>query len=266
MAQKNRQHRIGVVNFLNAYPLWAALEGKPGIVLVPSTPALLLEKMLKNELSAALLSSVAWLKFSNRFQLHPSLCIAAVSAVESIRLFVPSAKAINFAEQARSLTTIFTDAASRSSVAQLRVMLHAVGATPQLVEIAEPEKKIQQLKQGEAVLAIGDTALRHRSQPSYDLQQEYYALFQYGFVYAFWFCLPETVGTLFPLLGAAYTAWLTDQENYLKQAQHRFGFSREFTEQYLKNIIQYQYGKKEQQDFAFFKEKLEALESPLSLP
>jgi chorismate dehydratase len=172
--------RIGVVDFLNAWPLWAALEDRADITLDRDVPSALVKKLHAGEVDAALISSVEYFKLPDGYTYHPNLCIGAEQEVCSIRLFVPE-KAAGFSATLSNTSVIYTDIASRSSVAQLRVMLRELKADIPLVEIDGAEEKIPQLKAGEALLSIGDTALRHRECPSFDLQAEYFALFS-GFI------------------------------------------------------------------------------------
>jgi chorismate dehydratase len=250
--------RLGVVNFLNAYPLWAALEHEAGIQLVPDLPSRLAGELRAGNLDAALISSVEYLRHPAGFVYHPQLCIAALRESYSIRLFVPDARK-DFVSCARKLHRIFTDVASRSSVAQLQVILHELGLSPQLEEVTDARERIAKLNDGEALLAIGDTALAHRALPSYDMQQEYFKLFGRGFVYALWVCHSSKAAELQPLLAQAYQRYRGDRKDYWKKAAARFGFGEEFVREYLTEVIQHELASEREADLRFFADRLAKL-------
>lgn len=250
--------RIGVVNFLNAYPLWGALEGVPNLALFPDVPSQLALKLRAGNLDAALISSVEYLRHREGFRYHPQLCVAAINESRSIRLFVRNSTA-GFRESARNLRRIFTDAASRSSVAQLRVILHALGFAPQLEEITGAGGRIASLADGEALLAIGDTALLHMAEASYDLQKEYFNLFARGFVYALWVFHNEKAAELEELLLQAYRRYRGDTAVFWKKASERFGFGETFVAEYLTDVIQHELSPERQQDLQFFASRLARL-------
>ncbi|MFZ5629168.1 MAG: menaquinone biosynthetic enzyme MqnA/MqnD family protein [Spirochaetota bacterium] len=250
--------RLGVVNFLNAYPLWAALEHEPGIQLVPDVPSRLALELRAGKLDAALISSVEYLRHPAGFVYHTQLCIATTRESWSIRLFVPDARQ-NFVTHVQKIRRIFTDVASRSSVAQLQVILHELGLSPQLEEVTGAGDRIASLKDGEALLAIGDTALAHRTRPSYDMQQEYFSLFHHGFVYALWVCRAEKSAALAPILQDAYQKWSVRKETLSAEAALRFGFETDFAKDYLSRIIEHRLTPEHDADLRFFADRLKKL-------
>lgn len=247
--------RIGVVDFLNAYPLWAALERKAEIELIRGVPSFLAEELFAGRLDAALISSVEYLRHSDGFTYHPDLCIAAEREVWSIRLFVKQTEA-DFSRQVKKLRRIYTDIASRSSVAQLQLILREHKAEIALEEISNVGAQISGLADDEALLTIGDTALKNMARPSYDLQEEYYRVFGHGFVYALWVYRNSLQDELRPLLGQAYADYMGDQSAYLSAAQERFGFSAEFTSDYLTRVIQHRLTPERRADLDFFARRL----------
>jgi len=284
---EKRSLRVGVVNYLNAYPLWAALEfhssehrtagsaasfhsDKSGanapaavkfhsqVELVHGVPSFLANELQSGHLDAALVSSVEYLRHSAGFVYHPSLCIAATRESKSIRLFLPDATQ-PFAAAIMKLHTIFTDVSSRSSVAQLRVILGQLGAAPKLEEVSNAGERIAALHAGEALLTIGDTALAHMNEPSYDVQQQYFEIFQHGFVYALWVMREDQRNALEPILASAHAIYNEDISKYLRLAAERFGFSTDFTEKYLTETIQHVLSPERQADLQFFAEKLKNL-------
>lgn len=250
--------RLGVVDFLNAYPLWAALEGSPSIELIRGVPSYLAEELFAGRLDAALISSVEYLRHPEGFTYHPDLCIAAERKVWSIRLFVKQA-GVDFSQQVKKLRRIYTDIASRSSVAQLRLILREHKAEIVLEEISNIDEKISVLADDEALLTIGDIALKNKARPSYDLQEEYYRVFGHGFVYALWVYRKALQDQLAPILDQAYADYARDQSTYFSAAQKRFGFSAEFAVEYLTRVIQHRLTAERRADLEFFKARLDQI-------
>lgn len=252
MAKLPAMLRIGVVDYLNAYPLWAALEN---VELVRGVPSFLAGELLAGRVDAALISSVEYLRHRSGLAYHPSLCISATREVKSIRLFVHAVEQ-PFAAQLTRIRTIYTDVSSRSSVAQLQVMLAELGLTPVLEEVHAAGERIAALTESEALLSIGDTALAHIQRPSFDLQREYFQIFGHGFVYALW-VFPESISqTIVPLLTSAYEAYKADIPRYLQLATERYGFPRDFTRTYLTEIIHHELSAERKADLDFFSAKL----------
>ena len=250
--------RLGVVNFLNAYPLWAALQHDSRVILVPDVPSRLAIELRAGNLDAALISSVEYLRHPEGFAYHPGLCIAAEAESKSIRLFARN-NDVSFREKIAQTELIYTDVASRSSVAQLRVILHELQSSPQLVEVGDPAERIPVLAPGEALLSIGDTALRYMHSPSYDLLTAYHTIFHRGFVYALWVGRDAIMHALQPVLDLAYQQWLNDQEKLLAEAVQRFGFDRLFAEDYLSRIIGHRMTPEHQADLEFFSARFRQL-------
>lgn len=250
--------RIGVVDYLNAYPLWAALE-EPAfagtVQLVRGVPSFLAGELLAGRVDAALISSVEYLRHREGLGYHPGLCISAEREVRSIRLFVRNLQK-PFKEQLQNIRTIYTDISSRSSVAQLQVMLRELNANPALEEVTGPGERIATLKEDEALLSIGDVALAHLNHPSYDLQREYFAMFSHGFVYALWVFQEGLSNDIVPLLSRAHDVYQSDQPRYLQLATERFGFPADFTQVYLTEIIHHRLSAERKADLDFFAAKL----------
>ena len=108
---------------------------------------------------------------------------------------------------------------------------------------------------GEALLSIGDTALRHRARPSFDLQTEYFAVFQRGFVYALWVYRKGLQNELEGILDAAKAIYNQNAGAFRKVAVQRFGFPEAFTEDYLTRIIRHELTAERRSDLEFFAQK-----------
>lgn len=249
--------RIGVVNFLNAYPLWAALPkvaaAEPGIALQlePDMPAKLVTRLAAGELDAALISSIAYFKLPVGYGIHPYLCIGARDQVWSIRLFMKDFTG-DFWADVSSLEHILLDAASRSSVAQLQHILGARSIHLPTEETVFPERVLPGLHSGQGILAIGDTALRNRELPSYDLQQIYWQEFGREFVYALWVFRDSMRGEIESLLTRTFEEFRTAPSAYIAAAAKNFGFSDDLARQYLGEIIRYELTPQRRNDLEYF--------------
>lgn len=228
------------------------------VELVHGVPSFLANEIQSGRLDAALISSVEYLRHPQGFVYHDALCIAATRESKSIRLFLPDTGS-PFATALNKLHTILTDISSRSSVAQLSVILDHLAISPRLEEVTDATDRVAVLRGGEALLTIGDTALAHINEPSYDLQQEYFHLFQRGFVYALWVMREDKRAALEPILAAAYQQYNEDIPRYLKLAAERFGFSPGFTQTYLTETIQHVLSPERKADLQFFAGKLKSL-------
>jgi len=247
--------KIGVVDFLNAYPLWAALENKSGIELIRGVPSFLATELFAGRVDAALISSVEHLRHGQGYAFHPALCIAAGHEVRSIRLFVKK-RMVGFNQQLSGMNKIYTDIASRSSVAQLQLILRELKKEIVLEEVTDVQSKLAALGGDESLLTIGDTALKNIERPSYDLQREYNGIFGRGFVYALWVYRDALAKELVPILSEAYAEYTRDQSAWLFKATERFGFGADFTRDYLTNVIQHELTPERKADLDFFATRL----------
>ena len=89
------------------------------------------------------------------------------------------------------------------------------------------------------------------------LQKEYFNLFGRGFVYALWVYREEAAAQIAPILSQAYADYLVHQSTYLQGAS-RFGFSAEFTQTYLTQIIQHALTPERKSDLDFFARRMDA--------
>ncbi|MDH5716011.1 MAG: menaquinone biosynthesis protein [Spirochaetia bacterium] len=252
--------KIGVVNFLNAYPLIYGLEkNENDIFLYRDVPSKLSILLKENKLDAALVSSIEYFRNRDIWQYHPNLCISSSGAVESIRLFISDENKITKKnnEFLKPIDTLYYDYASRSSVEMVRILLnyHFLRKNPNLVEINPPYKeKIHGLKTNECLLLIGDSALLNRDTTSIDLGKWYFDTFNLPFVYALW-VYPKNSNIDKNIFNLAYETSLKEWKLLIEKAVKKFSFSKEFTEKYLKNIIQYTINNNTLKGLDFFFEK-----------
>ena len=165
--------RVGSVPYLNAVPLTRGLEDE--IVFAP--PALLAEKLRRNELDAALVSVTEAL-LHDLYEVLDGVAVASLGEVKSVFL----------AHRAplETLTEIFCDTASLTSVNLLKVLLAERGLHPKF----SPLDSYAEAGSHEAVLLSGDRAIDFLRDPHtheiWDLGAAWFELPQLPFVYAVW--------------------------------------------------------------------------------
>ena len=196
MVQKSRL-RVGAVSFLNTKPLIYPLLNKEiqtDIALSVDVPSRIATLLSEGELDVGLIPIIEY------FRAKPSapdycvlsgISIASHGRVKSIQLFsrVPI----------REIRRIALDTSSRTSIALLKILLaEKYGISPAFTPCAPtviPSTALQNRQDPpfEAVLLIGDPALRHLGSTEYsiDLGEAWYKLTGLPFVYACWVAREE---------------------------------------------------------------------------
>lgn len=168
-----KKFRIGSVPYLNAVPLTRGIEGE----IVFATPARLAEMLRRDELDAALVSLTEVL-FHDRYDILDGIAIASLGEVYSVLLAhcVPL----------ESITEVFCDPASLTSVNLLKVLLAERGLKPEFKPLPDPATAAER----DAVLLIGNPAIDFQRTPHvheiFDLGAAWYELTKLPFVYAVW--------------------------------------------------------------------------------
>lgn len=175
--------RVGVVSFLNAQPLWVALEGDPDIGLIPDTPARLSDMMAAGELDLGVLPVFEALRLPD-VELVRELGVAAEGPVESVGIFTKLDEGDTVAAQ-----SVRMDARSRTSVALAKIILAALDVQPE-IHVSEVRPELFDNYPESALLLIGDDCLRARAtRPNWrflDLSQAWHELTGLPFVFALW--------------------------------------------------------------------------------
>jgi len=173
MTQDPPKFRIGSVQYLNAVPLTRGIESE----ILFATPARLAEMLRRDELDAALVSITEAL-LNDRYDILDGVAIASLGEVYSVLLAhcVPL----------ESITEVFCDPASLTSVNLLKVLLAERGVKPEFVPLTDYANASER----DAVLLIGDRAIDfQRATPVheiFDLGTAWYELTKLPFVYAVW--------------------------------------------------------------------------------
>jgi len=173
MSARSVPFRIGSVEYLNAVPLTRGIESQ----VVFATPARLAEMLRRDELDAALVSTAEVL-LTDRYDILDGIGIASLGEVYSVFLAhcVP----------VESITEVFCDPASITSVNLLKVLLAERGIKPEF----KPLSDYASAAQCDAVLLIGDRAIDFQRATHvheiFDLGTAWYELTRLPFVYAVW--------------------------------------------------------------------------------
>src|SRR3954470_2813699 len=149
--------RVGAVSYLNAKPLYYRLEEfAPEVRLTMDYPSVLADKLARGELDLALIPSIEYLR-GRGYEILPGFAIAARGPVRSVKLFARKP----FGEIER----LALDEGSRTSQALCRVWLdEAHGVRPAVIESLPLGVPVEE-STADAVLLIGDRAMREPDEP-----------------------------------------------------------------------------------------------------
>jgi predicted solute-binding protein len=173
--------RLGVVGYLNAWPLAHGLEDHPDQVRLrfdePSQCARLLHE---NAIDIGLIPSIEYLRRTD-YTIVPDLAVTSNGAAASVALFSP--KPIS------AIRSIALDSSSKTSATLLKILCARwFEIQPEFVTVA-PEMPAM-LDRCDAALLIGDRALftDHEAMglDKIDLGEQWLAMTGLPFVYAFW--------------------------------------------------------------------------------
>ena len=172
--------RLGAVPYLNTRPLVAALERDPApFALSYSVPSRCAQSLAAGAIDVGIIPAIEYARSVRPYWIVPDIAIGSQGPVLTVRLFcqrpLPQIKRIALAT------------CSRTSVALLSILLREKFAlTPQLIEM--PPDLEAMLACADAALLIGDRVFPHldRGLESLDLGQEWTAMTELPFVFAFW--------------------------------------------------------------------------------
>jgi chorismate dehydratase len=231
--------RLGTVPYLNALPLVEGLREVSGLSLVEELPARLAPLLRSGELDLALVSSVELFR-------TPALgwisgpAITSNGPVASILLYlrVPVG----------SVRRLALDTSSLSAAAMAQVCLHNfLGvSTPELLP-APPDRALDEIP-GDAILRIGDPALR--TQPGsfqvLDLGAVWTKYTGLPFVYALWLTRPDLDGEkLAPILKSAADLGTSRRHVLADRFADNHAMDRQSCRNYLDHNIGYTLGDRE---------------------
>lgn len=243
--------RLGVVPYLNAEPLAAALREPEAAFLVgdavsprPLVPSSLIGALLEGSLDAALVSTAAVLPCES-LRILPDMCVASRGPVRSIQLYCR--------KPLFAVRTVALDASSRSAVALTRVLFAERWRTEARFITMAPRLP-EMLAEADAALMIGDPALVANERierglwegpelTRHDLGAEWEDLTGLPFVYAVWAAPDDRdLGRLTHLLLRS-KAWGMRRRGLLAtRGAAALGISSETARRYLTENIHYDLG------------------------
>lgn len=219
--------RLGAVPYLNALPLTEALG--PELLRLP--PSNLAEALQAGHLDAALISFSEVL-FSDRYVVLDGVGIISSGPVLSVYLAHRG--------PLDEIQRVYVDPVSRCSVWLLKVLMRERGFIPEFLPMPDdcPPERF------DAVLLIGDAALRYRSRARghvfWDLGEAWRENIGLPFVYAVWAIHREAAHpALLTRLGMAARDGLIDPSRTLRGHPK---FDTAFYRAYLERHIRYQLG------------------------
>jgi chorismate dehydratase len=235
--------RIGAVSYLNAKPLYHRIsEFAPHVQLSMDVPSQLAEQLAEGLLDIALIPSIEYLRGARLgYEIIPGFAIAARGPVRSVKLFsrVPWA----------SISRLALDAGSRTSQALAQIWLDMChGVRPETVE--ELPLGVSALEStADAVLVIGDRAMRVPSEPFLevvDLGEAWHALTGLPFVFALWVTRAGVdLGNLPEALERSRAAGLSAASFLARVHGPRLGLDYTTCYDYLTRILSYELGEPE---------------------
>jgi len=232
--------RIGSVAYLNAAPLTRGIEGRTRFM----TPARLAEQLRAGTLDAALVSITEPL-LTGQYDLLDGVGIVARGEVYSV--FLAHRRPLE------TVTEVYCDTASLTSVNLLKVLLAERGLRPQF----RPLARYADAAQHDFVLLIGDPAIAFQRAPHtheiFDLGAAWLALTGLPFVFAGWSLrrgLPAAAGVeLRANLRAARAAGQAELEAIIRD---RPEFDADFRRRYFERHVYYEVGPDERRGVAEF--------------
>ncbi len=246
--------RVGVVPYLNADPLAAALREPDAALLVGEgvevqalVPSRLLGALLDREVDAALVSVGGVLPYPE-LRMLAGMGVVSHGPVDSIVLYCK--------KPLHEIERVALDASSRSAVALTRVLFaEAWGRHPEFVTL--PPDLPAMLREADAALLIGNPALQANQRletgewllpvrERYDLGTEWDRLTGLPFVYAAW-AVPENLDPA-RLSHALHLskAWGMKRRTLLaSRGATELGLPEDVTLRYLTHHIHYDVGERE---------------------
>ena len=240
---QRRAIQVGAVSYLNAKPLYYGLEAyEPAVRLTLDLPSRLAERLAAGSLDVGLIPSVEYFRgVASGYEVLPGFAIAARGSVRSVKLFgrVPWG-------QVRRLAL---DEGSRTSQALTRVWLDSVhGVRPERIE-SLPMGASPLESSADAVLVIGDRAMRVPDEPWHDvvdLAEAWRAMTGLPFVFALWVARPGVdLGDLPAILDRCRASGLAHADALGAEHGPRLGLDIAECYEYLTRVLSYDLGEPE---------------------
>ncbi len=251
------QIRIGVVDYLNAWPLaWALMTERydpTKFTPVYLSPAAVADGLADGSLDVGLVPSVELLRIPGIERL-PGLCVASAHEVRSVLLVCPG--------DIRQIRTVALDANSRTSAVLVQILLRErYGVEPEVVA-AEPDIE-SMLGHADAALLIGDPALKidRERYRCLDLAAEWRALTGYPFVFAVWAARQGLAGLadVQDLLRRSLEMGISEIAAVESRAARQLGLDVATAHAYLSRHLHYRLEEEEERGLAEFLDRAKSL-------
>jgi chorismate dehydratase len=172
--------RCGVVEYLNAVPLWQALRGDARFRLSTGVPSQIASMMASGQLELGLLPVVEYFRTDDTM-IVPGVGVCSDGRVDSVRLF--------HRKPLSEVRSVRLDANSRTSAALAQIVLHDFHKVRPVYSTGMTSPQDLAHMKEDAVLMIGDPCMVAAQQnlvPSTDLGEEWRRCTSLPFVYAAW--------------------------------------------------------------------------------
>jgi chorismate dehydratase len=224
--------RVAAIRYINTLPLIYGLEKNPAVDLIFDTPARCYQKLISDEVDAALIPVVGT-QMNPDVRALKGLGIAAGNRTESVYLF--ATKPLD------RVSTVLADLSSLTSVLLSKVILHEkYGNDPQFFS-GSTENIHDVLRLFDAALIIGDDAIlaEKTDYDHYDLATEWYSITGFPFVFAVWGSKRVLFEEEREALALAYEQATQNWEEIYDRAQRMLSVDRSFLKRYYNENLRY---------------------------
>lgn len=227
--------RVGVVDFLNSWPLaWSFFRGEPPEGFVPrfEPPARIADLLARGELDVGLIPAIEVQRIPD-LRVIPGLCIGSIHEVRSVLLVSRC--------PLEEVRRIALDENSRTSAALVRIL--AADAWSLDAEFVAHRADVgRMLVDADAALIIGDPALAvdHERYRVLDLAAEWRKLSGYPFVFAVWAVRPgvERQG-LTEVFATSLREGLSELDGVVERAKAATGLRGDVLRRYFTENLHY---------------------------
>ena len=230
---------IGVVDFVNARPLVHGLDRERGVELVRAKPSDLAAQLRKGDLDVALVSSIECFR-SPELRIVPEIGICSEGPIKSVKLFLR--------KPLEQVEKVALDAGSRTAAALARMVFLEFLQKPGVAFHETPATLDPERVAADAVLLIGDTALRAKAGSLETLDLGWFWTDRTGmpFVYAVWACRKgKAMDAVIPLLMRARDRGLLERSKIAAVAAGELDLPVAGLNQYLTRNLRYHLGERE---------------------
>ena len=254
--------RMGRIEYLNVLPIYHALETgrvSHGYELIYGPPSVLNTMMERGELAVASTSSIEYARRPDRYWILPDLAIGSYGKVLSVLLI--SRRPVEELDGG----TVLVSTATHTSEALLKILLREHFRISVTFVTGNATERMGEADAPEAMLVIGDEALRSRNHPVYchmlDLGEAWLRWTGLPFTFGLWVVNRDAVTGRnlaedpAAILHAGRDWSAANMDTVLDVAGQRYSFSRDALAEYF-TCLSYKLGPVEQRGLRLFYEHL----------